>query len=119
MCQNQGKTIHLSILYENRDENDDFWLQVYTNDGLPTGICSNCLYRLGAAYHFKKQCEDSDHRLRVYLGLIDKGYSVRDNETNTDITGPIDPSKLIDIDNDFDEKPKQKKRFECECTSMC
>lgn len=79
-------------------------MQVYTNDGLPPVICNNCIYRLGAAYQFKRQCEDSDHRLRVYFGLLDKGYSVRDNETNTDISGPIDPSKLIDIDNDNDEK---------------
>lgn len=84
---------------------------MYTNDGLPPVICNNCIYRLGAAYQFKRQCEDSDHRLRVYFGLLDKGYGVRDNETNTDITGPIDPSKLIDIGSDKDEKQiRQTKR---------
>lgn len=82
-------------------------------------ICNNCIYRLGAAYHFKKQCEDSDHRLRVYLGVMDKGYTVRDNETNTDISGPIDPSKFIDIDNDNSEKPKHTKRLIFCLTHCC
>lgn len=48
--------------------------QVYKNDGLPAVICNNCIYRLGAAYHFKQQCENSDLRLRSYLGILDKGF---------------------------------------------
>lgn len=57
---------------------------MYKNDGLPPVICNNCIYRLGAAYHFKQQCENSDLRLRSYLGILDKGFGVRDNETNTE-----------------------------------
>lgn len=59
-------------------------LKVYKNDGLPPVICNNCIYRLGAAYHFKQQCENSDLRLRSYLGILDKGFGTRDSETNTD-----------------------------------
>lgn len=63
--------------------------QVYKNDGLPPVICNNCIYRLGAAYHFKQQCENSDLRLRSYLGILDKGFGVRDNETNTENIEPF------------------------------
>lgn len=59
-------------------------LKVYKDDGLPPVICNNCIYRLGAAYHFKQQCENSDYRLRSYLGILDKGFGTCDNETNTD-----------------------------------
>lgn len=49
-------------------------IRVYRDDGLPPVICNNCIYRLGAAYHFKQQCENSDLRLRSYLGMLEKGF---------------------------------------------
>ncbi|TMW47296.1 hypothetical protein DOY81_007632 [Sarcophaga bullata] len=59
-------------------------IRVYKKDGLPEVICNNCIYRLGVAYHFKQECENSDIRLRQYLGLSDRGYGICDAETNTD-----------------------------------
>lgn len=36
---------------------------------MPSSICKNCIRRLGIAYQFKQQCENSDMRLRECLGL--------------------------------------------------
>lgn len=44
-------------------------VKILENDGLPSVLCNNCVYRLGVAYQFKQQCENSDMRLRQYLGL--------------------------------------------------
>lgn len=46
-----------------------FIFQITDNDELPSSICNNCIYRLGVAYQFKQQCENSDMRLRECLGL--------------------------------------------------
>uniref|UniRef100_A0A182F5D7 Uncharacterized protein n=1 Tax=Anopheles albimanus TaxID=7167 RepID=A0A182F5D7_ANOAL len=60
-------------------------IKVSKNDGLPTTICNNCMYRLGVAFHLKQQCENSDMRLRQYIGLMTGIYSnVLDKETMTD-----------------------------------
>lgn len=84
-------------------------MQVYKNDGMPAGICNNCIYRLGVAYHFKQQCENSDLRLRQYFGLMDR-YGTRDAEMNTDIPYPtaktVFPSK--DTDGTLVERRKIK-----------
>ncbi|KAH8377367.1 hypothetical protein KR093_005083 [Drosophila rubida] len=57
-------------------------IRVYKTDGLPAGICNNCLYRLGVAYHFQQECENSDMRLRQYLGLHESWR--HDAATNTE-----------------------------------
>ncbi|XP_026479847.1 zinc finger protein 235-like [Ctenocephalides felis] len=44
-------------------------IKVLKDDGMPPSICNNCIYRLGVAYHFLQQCENSDARLRHFLGL--------------------------------------------------
>ncbi|XP_063395404.1 zinc finger protein 675-like isoform X2 [Cydia fagiglandana] len=44
-------------------------VKIGKNDGLPEQLCSNCIYKLGVAYHFKQTCESADVRLRQYLGL--------------------------------------------------
>lgn len=83
---------------------------MYKNDGLPPVICNNCLYRLGVAYHFKQQCENSDLRLRSYLGILDKGYGeTRESETNTD----PDPYFKSAIDGTVSDKllVKSSKRY--------
>uniref|UniRef100_A0A182IXH7 Protein krueppel n=1 Tax=Anopheles atroparvus TaxID=41427 RepID=A0A182IXH7_ANOAO len=60
-------------------------IKVSKNDGLPSTICNNCMYRLGVAFHLKQQCENSDMRLRQYIGLMTGVYSnVMDKETMTD-----------------------------------
>lgn len=87
---------------------NSFSHQVYKNDGLPPVICNNCIYRLGAAYHFKQQCENSDLRLRSYLGILDKGYGeTRDSETNTE----PDPYFKNAIDGTADKLTKSSKRY--------
>lgn len=60
--------------------------KVKRGEGLPEVICNSCIYRLGAAYHFKQQCENSDFRLRSFLGILDDSYGTRDNETNTELS---------------------------------
>lgn len=43
------------------------------------------MYRLGVAFHLKQQCENSDMRLRQYIGLMTGVYSnALDKETMTD-----------------------------------
>ncbi|XP_058059663.1 zinc finger protein 235 [Anopheles bellator] len=81
-------------------------IKVSKNDGLPTTICNNCMYRLGVAFHLKQQCENSDMRLRQYIGLMTGVYSnALDKETMTDeswlLAGP-DPKS--------DEHKPSKKR---------
>ncbi|XP_055681295.1 zinc finger protein 195-like [Lutzomyia longipalpis] len=68
-------------------------VKIFKNDGMPAVICNNCIYRLGVAYHFKQQCENSDIRLRQYLGLMDKAYGTRDAEVNTDVPYPQPKAK--------------------------
>ncbi|XP_063822556.1 zinc finger protein 271 isoform X2 [Ostrinia nubilalis] len=47
-------------------------------------MCSNCIYKLGIAYHFKQTCESADMRLRQYLGL-------QTPEKRTDVAVMTDP----------------------------
>lgn len=42
------------------------FLQVWQNDGMPHQICKKCMSKLHIAFQFKKQCENSDFRLRQY-----------------------------------------------------
>lgn len=44
-------------------------LKISKDDGLPEQVCSNCVYKLGVTYHFKKTCESADIKLRQYLGI--------------------------------------------------
>ncbi|XP_037927792.1 zinc finger protein 628 [Teleopsis dalmanni] len=99
-------------------------IRVYKTDGLPAVICNNCIYRLGVAYHFKQECENSDIRLRQYLGLPDRGYGICDAETNTESTVGLNNKchqyLTQDIDNSDDEeqninitkKAKRRSRYE-------
>ncbi|XP_032514865.2 zinc finger protein 714 [Danaus plexippus] len=58
-------------------------IKISRNDGLPEQMCSNCMYKLGIAYHFKQTCERADVRLRQYLG-IPKQSKVSDAMVMTD-----------------------------------
>lgn len=74
---------------------------------MPSVICNNCIYRLGVAYHFKQQCENSDLRIRQYLGLMDKGFYSRDQETMTETDSLLEKNpinKKIEDDEMEDEK---------------
>uniref|UniRef100_A0A182R9L4 ZAD domain-containing protein n=1 Tax=Anopheles funestus TaxID=62324 RepID=A0A182R9L4_ANOFN len=61
-------------------------VKVSRDDGLPSTICNNCMYRLGVAFHLKQQCENSDMRLRQYMnGGSTMNYSyTMEKETMTD-----------------------------------
>uniref|UniRef100_A0A182NF01 Uncharacterized protein n=1 Tax=Anopheles dirus TaxID=7168 RepID=A0A182NF01_9DIPT len=61
-------------------------IKVSRDDGLPSTICNNCMYRLGVAFHLKQQCENSDMRLRQYMNggsAVNYSYTL-DKETMTD-----------------------------------
>lgn len=75
---------------------------------MPGLICNNCIYRLGVAYHFKQQCENSDLRLRQYFGLMDRAFSMRDCETNTEEPYPEKSDKGEDEDGGPLDKRKNK-----------
>ena len=74
-------------------------------DRMPIGICNNCYYRLSLAYHFKQQCENSDIRLRQYLGIRYFDPNKRDSQTMTDYE-PV-PIEKAEIKED-DERMKKK-----------
>lgn len=79
---------------------------------MPGVICNNCIYRLGVAYHFKQQCENSDLRLRQYFGLMDKAYAFRDAEVNTEAPYPqkkYEKEQSFSNDDD-DEAPLDKRK---------
>ncbi|XP_019561706.2 zinc finger protein 561 [Aedes albopictus] len=82
-------------------------IKVSKNDGLPTTICNNCMYRLGVAFHLKQQCENSDMRLRQYIGLMTGVYSnALDKETMTDDSWLLAAKKS---DEGEHKVPKKKK----------
>ncbi|XP_058840124.1 zinc finger protein 271-like [Topomyia yanbarensis] len=75
-------------------------IKVSKNDGLPCTICNNCMYRLGVAFHLKQQCENSDMRLRQYIGLMTGVYTnSMDKETMTDDSCLL-VSKKSDLEGD-------------------
>ncbi|EAT39716.1 AAEL008493-PA [Aedes aegypti] len=81
-------------------------IKVSKNDGLPTTICNNCMYRLGVAFHLKQQCENSDMRLRQYIGLMTGVYSnSMDKETMTDDSWMVTSKK-----SDVGERKVTKKK---------
>uniref|UniRef100_A0A182Q8M5 Protein krueppel n=1 Tax=Anopheles farauti TaxID=69004 RepID=A0A182Q8M5_9DIPT len=90
-------------------------IKVSRDDGLPSTICNNCMYRLGVAFHLKQQCENSDMRLRQYMnGGSAMSYSYTlDKETMTD-----DSWLISGTDHKNDEqkgaenrKPNSRKRY--------
>ncbi|XP_017097634.1 transcriptional repressor RHIT [Drosophila bipectinata] len=79
-------------------------IRVYKTDGLPSVICNNCIYRLGVAFHFKQECENSDLRLRQYLGILESWR--QDAATNTDFV--LEKQSIPQRDSD-DEEPVDTK----------
>jgi hypothetical protein len=62
------------------------------------------MYRLGVAFHLKQQAENSDMRLRQYIGLMTGIYTnTIDRETMTD------ESFLLNIKRDQDEELAERK----------
>ena len=84
VCQHKGKAMCNRM--NRKQMTNSATLQVSRDDGLPSTICNNCMYRLGVAFHLKQQCENSDMRLRQYMnGCSAMSYSYTlDKETMTD-----------------------------------
>ncbi|KAI8422477.1 hypothetical protein MSG28_006298 [Choristoneura fumiferana] len=81
-------------------------VKISINDGLPEQLCSNCVYKLGVAYHFKQTCESADVRLRQYLGLqLSHKYS--------DASIMTDPRKPEEEKLKRGPKPKPKPVHAC------
>ncbi|KAJ0175695.1 hypothetical protein K1T71_008854 [Dendrolimus kikuchii] len=66
-------------------------IKIYKDDGLPELVCSNCIYKLGVAYHFKKTCESANIKLRQYLG-VELPNKTKDAAIMTD---PVQPQTII------------------------
>lgn len=77
---------------------------------MPGVICNNCIYRLGVAYHFKQQVENSELRLRQYFGLMDKAFGTRDAEVNTEAPYPVVQKPIDTFSNDEDDAPSAEKK---------
>lgn len=60
-------------------------IKIFRGDGLPEQLCSNCIYKLGVAYHFKRTCVSAEERLRQYLGITF-------NSRNKDVEVMTDPT---------------------------
>ncbi|XP_065085048.1 zinc finger protein 585B-like isoform X2 [Ochlerotatus camptorhynchus] len=90
-------------------------IKVSKNDGLPTTICNNCMYRLGVAFHLKQQCENSDMRLRQYIGLMTGVYSNSiDKETMTDDSWMLSVKKSDEVERKTVKKTHSgEKPFAC------
>lgn len=75
-------------------------------------ICNNCIYRLGVAFHFKQECENSDLRLRQYLGILESWR--QDAATNTDfVEKPLLPQRDSDEEEPVDAKvSKRRSRYQ-------
>lgn len=43
-------------------------IQVLEDDGLPTGICLECVTRVNVAYELREQCQKADMKLRKLYG---------------------------------------------------
>uniref|UniRef100_A0A182NZW0 Uncharacterized protein n=1 Tax=Anopheles epiroticus TaxID=199890 RepID=A0A182NZW0_9DIPT len=89
-------------------------IKVSRDDGLPSTICNNCMYRLGVAFHLKQQCENSDMRLRQYMnGGTAMSYSYTlDKETMTDDSWLLSGMEHKgDDQKSAEKKTNSKKRY--------
>ncbi|XP_045485512.1 zinc finger protein 182 isoform X2 [Pieris rapae] len=81
-------------------------VMVQHSDGLSDQICSNCIYKLEIAYHFKQTSESSDLQMRQHLGLeLPRKY--KDASIMTD---PMVLQKTTLIKRCNKCKPEQRKR---------
>ena len=46
------------------------------NDGLPSTICMKCILKINDAHELRKQCQQSDIRLRELYGKVEKIYNI-------------------------------------------
>lgn len=68
-------------------------LEIEAGDGLPPLICTNCLGSLISAYEFQIQCQKTDHKLHIELGIpLHANCKTDENRTiNVDFTIPTIP----------------------------
>ncbi|XP_020292578.1 zinc finger protein 2-like isoform X2 [Pseudomyrmex gracilis] len=54
-------------------------IEINEQDGLPTLICSSCVYKANVAHDFRQQCQHSDARLRMYYNKPAK-YNITEQQ---------------------------------------
>ncbi|OAD62428.1 hypothetical protein WN48_07299, partial [Eufriesea mexicana] len=51
-------------------------VEILENDGLPTTICMKCILKINDAHELRKQCQQSDLRLKKLYGKVEKTYNI-------------------------------------------
>nr|XP_034187607.1 zinc finger protein 14-like [Osmia lignaria] len=51
-------------------------LEILENDGLPNTVCMKCIMKINDAHELRKQCQQSDTRLRELYGKLKKEYDI-------------------------------------------
>ncbi|XP_076629256.1 uncharacterized protein LOC143345752 [Colletes latitarsis] len=102
LTTNQNNQYIFGVKWNNRDSEDTFDLsekfrlcsgvEIMENDGLPTTICMECTIKVNNAYELRKQCQQSDLRLREVYGKLksmcntNKFKSTKDQFCQTEYT---------------------------------
>ncbi|KAF3424397.1 hypothetical protein E2986_05245 [Frieseomelitta varia] len=77
-------------------------VEILENDGLPSTICTKCILKINDAHELRKQCQQSDIRLRELYGKVEKIYNINLCKTTKDQycqTNYSFTSDLIKIEN--------------------
>ncbi|XP_044742896.1 zinc finger protein 2 homolog [Chrysoperla carnea] len=83
-------------------------VQVWQNDGLPSQICNKCVAKLHIAFQFKKQCEKSDAKLRLYINNSNNSNNSNENKVQMEIKPIIQTPSTENCDNNqvYNECPQ-------------
>ncbi|KYN30540.1 hypothetical protein ALC56_15236 [Trachymyrmex septentrionalis] len=75
-------------------------IEIDEQDGLPSLICNDCIYKASVAHEFRQQCQYSDARLRMYYNKpvksIKSTMDLQDSYTQTDLQTRFVQSKKSD-----------------------
>ncbi|CAK9795082.1 Zinc finger protein 420 [Anthophora quadrimaculata] len=75
-------------------------VEILEDDGLPSTVCMKCILKINDAHQLRKQCQQSDIRLRELYGKVERIYSInlckntRDQYCQTDCSFPSDLIKI-------------------------
>lgn len=75
----------------------NYKLKITECDGLPSNICSSCVYKCVSWQSFKQQCEQADLAFRNQLNFEHKHTIIIDEDTS-DTTSINENNKLCEID---------------------
>ncbi|XP_043496941.1 zinc finger protein 260-like [Polistes fuscatus] len=83
-------------------------IDIDEQDGLPSLICENCIYKVNIAHEFRQLCQHSNARIRLYYNNPGK-CNVMDSCTQTDLSPCIEIQKQITNtqDNSFVKQEMQ------------